>query len=131
VELGAFSCRWLNKWIWKFHLSMINVHGAESLRSQQSLSHSNSQYFTEPDDSLPCSQEPATGLYPEPDESTPHPRYNLSKILRLCLLVAVRSENHEAPHYTSSCYLGRLRVRYSARRPSPIAHLCLKGIRVT
>jgi hypothetical protein len=22
--------------------------------------------------SLPCSQEPATGLYTEPDESTPH-----------------------------------------------------------
>jgi hypothetical protein len=27
----------------------------------------------EPKDSVPCSQEPATGPCPEPDESTPHP----------------------------------------------------------
>jgi hypothetical protein len=26
----------------------------------------------EPDGSLPCSQQPATGPYPEPDASTPH-----------------------------------------------------------
>jgi hypothetical protein len=25
----------------------------------------------EPEGSLPCSQKPATGLYPEPDESSP------------------------------------------------------------
>jgi hypothetical protein len=26
----------------------------------------------DPEGSLPCSQEPATGLYPELDESSPH-----------------------------------------------------------
>jgi hypothetical protein len=37
------------------------------------------QHFMEPEGSLPCSQEPSTDLYPEPDQSSPyHPI--LSKI---------------------------------------------------
>jgi hypothetical protein len=50
------------------------THGAEPfLRSCQLCSHSrNSQHFMEPENSLPCLQEPSTGSYPEPDQSI-HP----------------------------------------------------------
>jgi hypothetical protein len=50
------------------------------LRRQQSLPSSRiSQQFMEPEATLPCPQEPATGLYSEPDEPNPTPR---PKILR-------------------------------------------------
>jgi hypothetical protein len=50
------------------------THGAEPfLRNCQLCSHSRtSQRFMEPEDSLPPSQEPFTGPYPEPDRSNPH-----------------------------------------------------------
>jgi hypothetical protein len=46
-------------------------HGAEpSLRSRQLCSYSKtSQHLMEPEDSLPCSQEPSTGPNPQPDQS--------------------------------------------------------------
>jgi hypothetical protein len=34
----------------------------------------------EPEDSILCSQEPSTGPYPEPDESSPYPSTYFSKI---------------------------------------------------
>jgi hypothetical protein len=37
----------------------------------------------EPEVSLPCSQEPSTGPYPEPDQSSPYPN-NPSKSEALC-----------------------------------------------
>jgi hypothetical protein len=48
------------------------LHGAESfLRGCQSLNYSRIfQYFMEPEDSLPCSQEPSAGPHSEPDKSS-------------------------------------------------------------
>jgi hypothetical protein len=44
------------------------------LRRQQLLSHSrNSQQYMQPEGSITCSQEPATSVYPESHESSPHP----------------------------------------------------------
>jgi hypothetical protein len=58
------------------HISYLLIHGAEPfLRSRQLCSHSrSSQHFMEPEGSIPCSQEPSTGPYPEPYQSNPlHP----------------------------------------------------------
>jgi hypothetical protein len=62
------------------HYSVIRRHGSEPfLRSRQLCSYSRtSQHFMEPEDSLPCSQEASTGLYPEPYQSNPyHPIISL------------------------------------------------------
>jgi len=62
-----------------------------SLRSWQSLSPTrNSQPFKEPKGSLPCSQKPATGPYPEPVESSLHLRI-LIIFLPLCQVYQVAS----------------------------------------
>jgi hypothetical protein len=61
-----------------FQIFLLNhhslIHGAEPfLRSYQLCSYSRtSQHFIEPEDSLPCSQESSTGLYPERDQSNPY-----------------------------------------------------------
>jgi hypothetical protein len=50
------------------------THGAEPfLRSRQLCTHSRfSQHFMEPEGSIPCSQQPSTGPYPEPYHFNPH-----------------------------------------------------------
>jgi hypothetical protein len=59
---------------------IIITHGAEPfLRSRQLCSHPRTfQRFKEPEGSIPCSQEPSTGPYPEPHQSNPnHPILSL------------------------------------------------------
>jgi hypothetical protein len=61
-------------------VSLTLTHGAEPfLRSRQLCSYSKiSQHFMEPEGSMPCSQEPSSVPYPEPDQSNPyHPILSL------------------------------------------------------
>jgi hypothetical protein len=46
---------------------------AETLVSTTRRYNPEDQHFMEPEGSLSCSEEPATGPNPEPDESNPHP----------------------------------------------------------
>jgi hypothetical protein len=57
-----------------FTVFTLLTYGSEPfLRSCKLCSHSGTfQHFMEPEVSSPCSQEPSTGPYPEPDRSSPH-----------------------------------------------------------
>jgi hypothetical protein len=79
VHLGGLPVSFL-------HYSL--TYWAESfLRSCQLCSHWRiSQHFMEPEDSLPYSQEPSTGLHSEPDRSSPY--YPVLSLLRSILLLS-------------------------------------------
>jgi hypothetical protein len=64
------------------------LHGDEPfLKSRQLCSYSRiSQHFMEPESSLMCSQEPFTGPYPEPGQSSPFPSQHIS--LRSILILS-------------------------------------------
>jgi hypothetical protein len=60
-------------------ISLTNYGVEPFLRSRQLCSYSSiSQYFMESEGSLPCSQEPSTGPYPQTDQYSPyHPILSL------------------------------------------------------
>jgi hypothetical protein len=77
------------------------IHGAEAfLRCCQSFSHSRtSQHFWESESSLPCSQEPSTGRYPQPI----NPINTIPSYLRsILILLSISTINHYK--YTRNWY---------------------------
>jgi hypothetical protein len=59
------------------HIYLLTCGAEPFLRSYQLCSHSGTspQHFIEPECSSPCSQEPSTGPYPEPDRAKSHIRF--------------------------------------------------------
>jgi hypothetical protein len=60
-------------------LCMVTYFETKNHSLTHSLTHGAERFFMEPEGSLPRSQEPSTGPYPEPDRSNPyHPTQSLT-----------------------------------------------------
>jgi hypothetical protein len=72
----------------------------------------------EPKVSLPCSQEPTAGLYPETDEFSPHAIYFRSSLILYC---------HLFPDVPSGLLLSRFmaKVLYAFSSPPSLLHALL------
>jgi hypothetical protein len=93
-------------------------------------------YDNEPESPLPCSQVPATGPYPEPDESRPHPQRLFLEVHYACCIVRSNRRNQSGEEYTlwrsSLCNFTStslfLRSKYSPQHPLLKHPQCVKLI---
>jgi hypothetical protein len=94
------------------------------LRSCQLCSYSRtSQHFMEPEGSLPCSQEPSTSPYSEPDQSNPYHPISLRSILRLSTHLRLGLTSGLFPSYIPTTIL--YAIPFAPIRATFPAHLIL------
>jgi len=98
--------------------------------SWEADSHSTSQEnfspFTEPEGSLQCSQQLATGPYPKPDESNPHFSFSFPKIHSNILLSAPRPSGWTFTfRFTDQNFTYIFKLTHACYIPAHLMHLNL------